>query len=315
MFHSNRICKLFSIRYPIIQAGMVWCSGWKLATAVSNSGGLGLLGAGSMSPDILKEHIIKAKNHTEKPFGVNLPLLGHEVEDKISIILEEKVKIVFSSAGDPTRWTSLLKKKKCMVVHVVSSIRNAGKAVDAGVDALVAEGFEAGGHNGREETTTMVLIPAIRLVTQLPLIAAGGMYSGRSLLAALVLGADAIQVGSRFAIAKESSAHEDFKRKVVEIKEGDTRLIMKKLIPVRLIKNNFFRRITDAEDNGAGRKQILELLGSGRERKGIFEGDLEEGELEIGQISGVLNKIESVSEIMENIIKEYKTGKKQLSKM
>ncbi len=312
MFPTNRICKLFSIQYPIIQAGMVWCSGWKLATAVSNSGGLGLIGAGSMSPDILREHVTKAKENTGQPFGVNIPLLGDNIEDKIKVLLEEKIKIIFSSAGNPSIWTSAFKEKGCVIVHVVSSITNAKKAIDAGVDALVAEGFEAGGHNGREETTSMVLIPTIRSVTALPLIAAGGMYSGRSLLAAMALGADAIQVGSRFAIARESSAHENYKRKVIEINEGDTRLIMKKLIPVRLIKNEFFSRIVNAEESGASRKEILEILGFGRSRKGIFEGDLEEGELEIGQISGMLKKKEPANKIINEIVEEYFKVKKQL---
>ncbi len=312
MFPTNRICKLFSIQYPIIQAGMVWCSGWKLATAVSNSGGLGLIGAGSMSPDILREHITKAKENAGKPFGVNIPLLGDNIEDKIKVLLEEKIKIIFSSAGNPSTWTLTFKEKGCVVVHVVSSIKNAKKAIDAGVDALVAEGFEAGGHNGREETTSMVLIPTIRSVTTLPLIAAGGMYSGRSLFAAMALGADAIQVGSRFAIARESSAHENYKRKVIEINEGDTRLIMKKLIPVRLIKNKFFSRIVNAEESGASRKEILEILGFGRSRKGIFEGDLEEGELEIGQISCMLKETESAKKIINEIVEEYFKVKKQL---
>ena len=312
MFSTNRICKLFSIQYPIVQAGMVWCSGWKLAAAVSNSGALGLIGAGSMRPGILQEHIAKARENTQNPFGVNLPMLGHEVEEKIEILLKEKIKIIFTSAGDPTKWTSAFRKEGCTVVHVISSTRTAMKAMDAGVDALVAEGFEAGGHNGREETTSMVLIPAIRSVTSLPLIAAGGMYSGRSLLAAMALGADAIQVGSRFAVARESSAHENFKRKVIEIKEGDTRLIMKKLMPVRMIKNPFFSRIAEAEDKGANRKELLEILGSGRSKKGIFEGDLEEGELEIGQVSALLNDTEPARNIVNDIVEEYAGIKKEL---
>ena len=312
MFSTNRICKLFSVQYPIVQAGMIWCSGWKLAAAVRNSGALGLIGAGSMSPDILQEHITKARENTKYSFGVNLPMLGHDIEEKIEVLLKEKIKIIFSSAGDPTKWTPVFKKEGCIVIHVISSTRTAMKAIDAGVDALVAEGFEAGGHNGKEETTSMVLIPAIRSITSLPLIAAGGMYSGRSLLAAMALGADAIQVGSRFAVAKESSAHENFKRKVIEIKEGDTRLIMKKLMPVRLIKNPFFSRIIDAEDKGASRKELLEILGSGRSKKGIFEGNLEEGELEIGQVSALLNDMEPAQKIVNDIVEEYTRIKKEL---
>ena len=291
---------------------MVWCSGWKLAAAVSNSGGLGLIGAGSMSPEILREHILKAKENTTKPFGVNVPLMGREMEEKIKVILSEKVKIVFSSAGNPTYWTPEFKKAGCTVVHVVSGTRTAFKAIDSAVDALVTEGFEAGGHNGREETTSFVLIPTIRAITNLPLIAAGGMYSGRSLLAAMALGADAIQVGSRFAVSAESSAHENFKRKVTEINDGDTRLIMKKLIPVRLVKNKFYDTINDAELMGSSREELLKILGTGRERKGIFEGDLEEGELEIGQISGLLTRVEPAGEIVKNIIEEFKSAKTQL---
>lgn len=314
MFKSNRICKLYGIEYPIIQAGMVWCSGWKLATAVSNSGGLGLIGAGSMMPDILHEHLTKAKVHTNKPFGVNIPLMSRGLDERMDVILKSNIKIVFTSAGDPTKWIPLLKSNNRVVAHVISSTKNAIKSINAGVDVLVAEGFEAGGHNGREETTSMILLPAIRSITKLPIIAAGGMYSGRSLLAALALGADAIQVGSRFAIAQESSAHDNFKRKIIEIKEGDTRLIMKKLIPVRLIKNDFFTIIENAEESGARRSEILNLLGTGREKRGIFEGDLNDGELEIGQVSALLNKIESVDEIIKDIIEDYKKAKEQLLK-
>lgn len=305
MFSANPVCKLLGIKYPIVQAGMIWCSGYKLAMAVSNAGGLGLIGAGSMKPDVLEEHIQKAQKNTRGPFGVNIPLLGHDVENKINVILRNKVSIIFTSAGNPFTWTQKLKEEKCTVVHVVSSAKFAGKAESAGVDAIVAEGFEAGGHNGREETTSFVLIPSVRKAVRLPLIAAGGMYGGKSLLAASILGADGIQVGSRFAIAKESSAHPEFKKKVIEINEGETRLVLKKLAPVRLIKNDFYKKITEAEDAGASRKELLELLGRGKSKLGIFEGNLDEGELEIGQISAELQKIQSAKEIVEEIVQEY----------
>jgi enoyl-[acyl-carrier protein] reductase II len=305
MFSNNPVCKLFGIKYPVIQAGMVWCSGWELASAVSNAGGLGLIGAGSMAPEILKEHIRKTKNNTQLHFGVNLPLLRNDIKELIEVIFEEQVKIVFTSAGNPKTWTSILKSSNIKVAHVISSARFAQKAEEAGVDALVAEGFEAGGHNGREETTSFVLIPSVREVTRLPLIAAGGMYSGRTLLASMALGADAIQVGSRFAIALESSAHENFKKKVVEINEGQTRLTLKKLTPVRMIMNEFYSKVNDAENSGGSVDELSKILGRGRSRKGIFEGDINEGELEIGQVSGVLTKIQPAGEIISEIIDEY----------
>ncbi len=314
MFRNNRICKLFNIEYPVIQAGMIWCSGWKLAAAVSNAGGLGLIGAGSMSPEILDEHLLKAAKNTNKPFGVNIPLMGPDIDKKINLVLKHGIHIVFTSAGHPQKWTSLLKKNGCAVTHVVSSTLYATKAVEAGVDAIVAEGFEAGGHNGREETTSFVLIPSVRCVTDIPLIAAGGMFGGESLVAAMALGADAIQIGSRFAACKESSAHENFKNKIFEINEGDTRLILKKLIPVRMIRNTFFNRITDAEESGASRSELLHILGEGRSRKGIFEGDLEEGELEIGQVASLINKNQSAAEIIEDIITTYKQAKNRIIK-
>ncbi|MBN1598332.1 MAG: nitronate monooxygenase [Bacteroidales bacterium] len=313
MFENNRICKLFGIQYPIVQAGMVWCSGWRLAAAVSNAGGLGLIGAGSMTPELLLTHIQKARENTDKPFGVNLPLLGPDVGQKIDIILKENVKIVFTSAGNPKTWTTVLKENRCIVTHVIAGSKYAIKAVEAGTDALVAEGFEAGGHNGREESTTFVLIPAVRKITDLPLIAAGGMYGGGSLLAAIALGADGIQAGSRFAVTEESSAHLEFKKKVIEINEGDTRLSLKKLIPVRMIRNNFYQHITKAEEQGSSRIELLKILGEGRSKLGIFEGDLEEGELEIGQVSALLDKIQPAGEIVKEIIKEYLERKKALS--
>lgn len=306
MFEKNRICRLFNIEYPIVQAGMVWCSGWKLAAAVSNAGGLGLIGAGSMTTEILREHIRKASSATQKPFGVNLPLLKREVEEYIHIILEEDVKIVFTSAGNPATWTPILKEHGCTVVHVVSSAKFAVKARDSGVDAIVAEGFEAGGHNGREETTSFVLIPAVRKMIDLPLLAAGGMYDGKSLLAAMALGAEGIQVGSRFALSEESSAHDAFKKKVTEINEGETRLVLKKLTPVRMIMNAFYTKVAEAENAGADRDALKSLLGYGRSRQGIFEGNLEDGELEIGQISALINRIEPAKNIIDDIIDDYK---------
>lgn len=313
MFFNNPVCSLLGIKYPVIQAGMIWCSGHKLAAAVSDAGGLGLIGAGSMEPEILEEHIIKAQTSTQAPFGVNIPLLGTDVEKKINVVLQNNVKIVFTSAGNPFTWTRTLKDKGICVVHVVSSSSFAVKAETAGVDAIVAEGFEAGGHNGRDETTSFVLIPAVRKVTRLPLIAAGGMFGGKSLLAALALGADGIQIGSRFAAAEESSAHVKFKNKVVEINEGETRLVLKKLTPVRLIRNAFYNKVSAAEDGGASRKELLELLGRGRSKKGIFEGELVEGELEIGQVSAAINKIQPAEQIVEEIITEYKKEIKKLS--
>jgi enoyl-[acyl-carrier protein] reductase II len=315
MFRDNRICKLFNIRYPLVQAGMVWCSGWRLASAVSNAGGLGLIGSGSMNAELLDEHIKKALAHTQNPVGVNIPLMGRDIGEKIDIIIRHKIKIVFTSAGNPQNWTPILKENGCIVTHVVSSSMQAQKAEVSGIDAIVAEGFEAGGHNGREETTSFVLIPVVRSNTKLPLIAAGGMYNGSSLMAAMLLGADGIQIGSRFAIADESSAHDLFKNKVTEINEGDTRLVLKRLLPVRLIRNKFFDRITAAEEAGASRKVLLDMLGDGRSRKGIFEGDLEEGELEIGQVSALLKKKQPAVEIINEIISEFGQIKSKISEL
>lgn len=302
----NRICELFQIKYPIIQAGMVWCSGWRLASAVSNSGGLGLIGSGSMNPQILREHIMKAKAATQKPFGVNVPLMKPDVEQIMKVIIEDEIKIVFTSAGSPKRWTSLLKDHGITVVHVVSSALFAQKSEAAGVDAIVAEGFEAGGHDGREETTTLTLIPSVRKATSLPLIAAGGIASGRAMLGTMILGADGVQIGSRFAVSDESSGHNSFKNKVASIGEGETFLTLKKITPVRMIKNKFFEQVNDAENRCASPEELIKLLGRGRSRRGMFEGDLDEGELEIGQVSSLIDNILPSSEIMKNIISEYK---------
>jgi enoyl-[acyl-carrier protein] reductase II len=302
---QNKICQLFAIQYPIIQAGMVWCSGWKLASAVSNAGGLGILGAGSMTPELLEEHIRKCKAATDKPFGVNLPLLYINIDKQIEIIIREKIKIVFTSAGNPKTWTSFLKEKGITVVHVVSSVKFALKAEEAGVDAIVAEGFEAGGHNGREETTTFCLLPMVREAIKIPLIAAGGIGSGRTMLAAKILGADAVQIGSRFAASTESSAHENFKRKITDTNEGGTVLTLKQLTPVRLIKNKFYDDIRNAEEKGASVEELKSLLGKGRSRKGIFEGELNEGELEIGQIAATIKEIKPAGEILKEIWEDY----------
>lgn len=309
----NRICELFSIRYPIIQGGMVWCSGWRLASAVSEAGGLGLIGAGSMHPETLREHIVKTRNATSRPFGVNVPLLYPEMEIIMQIIAEEKVPIVFTSAGSPAKWTNWLKERGIIVAHVVSGSVFALKCEQAGVDAIVAEGFEAGGHNGRDETTTMTLIPAVRKATSLPLIAAGGIGSGGAMAAALALGAEGVQIGSLFAASEESSAHPRFKQLITTLKEGDTKLSIKKLAPVRLIKNKFFELVDNAEQNGASKEELLSLLGKGRAKRGIFEGDLEEGELEIGQVSSTIDSIEPVSRIFEKLINEYNTTIGKLS--
>lgn len=311
---TNRITSLFGIEIPLVQGGMVWCSGWKLASAVSNAGGLGLIGAGSMHPETFKEHIQKAKAATSKPFGVNVPLLYPEMDKIMNIIIEEEVKIVFTSAGSPKKWTPFLKEHGITVVHVVSSAFFAKKCEDAGVDAIVAEGFEAGGHNGREETTTMALIPSVRKATTLPVIAAGGIGSGQSMLAAMVLGADGVQMGTRFAVSKESSAHIDFKKSVIELGEGGTKLALKKLAPTRLVKNQFFEQVNDAECRGASQEEMRELLGKGRAKKGMFEGNLEEGELEIGQVSALISKIQSVEEIVSEIKSEYKEALTGLAK-
>lgn len=297
----NPICKLFNIKYPIIQAGMVWCSGWRLASAVSNAGGLGIIGAGSMYPDVLRTHIQKCRLATDKPFGVNIPLLYPNIQEIIDVVIEEKVKIVFSSAGNPATWTSFLKEKGITVVHVIANTKFAIKAQKAGVDAIVAEGFEAGGHNGREETTTMCLIPMIKQAVKIPVIAAGGIGSGKAMLAAFALGADAVQIGSAFAVAEESSAHPTFKDKIIAATEGDTKLAMKKLVPVRLLKNEFADAVSIAEAEGADRSRLMELLGRARAKAGMFEGDMENGELEIGQVSAMLSEIKPAKEILEEI--------------
>ena len=302
---DNKITKLLKIQYPIIQGGMVWCCGWQLASAVSNNGGLGLIGAGSMTPDLLREHIRKCKAATQMPFGVNVPLLYYETEAIMKVVIEEGVKVVFSSAGNPRTWTKLLKEHGITVVHVVSSSKFAQKAEEAGVDAVVAEGFEAGGHNGREETTTMALIPLVRKAVGLPVIAAGGIASGAGILAVMSLGADGVQIGTRFALSEESSAHAAFKQLCTTLKEGDTLLSLKKLSPTRLVKNDFFNLVQEAEDRGANSDELLELLGRGRSRIGIFEGDLQNGELEIGQIASLIQTVEPVKTIMKSLIAEY----------
>lgn len=302
----NRICDLFGIKYPIIQGGMVWCSGWRLASAVSNAGGLGLLGAGSMHPDMLREHIRKCKAATDKPFGVNVPLMYPEIENLMNILVEEEVKIVFTSAGSPKKWTPFLKEHDMTVVHVVSSSLFAVKCEEAGVDAVVAEGFEAGGHNGREETTTLCLIPAVRRATSLPLIAAGGIGTGDAMLATFALGAEGVQIGTRFALTEESSAHENFKQLCLSLNEGDTKLLLKKLAPTRLAKGNFKTVVEEAEAQGASVEDMRALLGKGRAKKGIFEGNLEEGELEIGQVAALFRKEQTVSEVMEELIADYR---------
>ncbi len=304
----NRITELFGIRYPIISGGMVWCSGWRLASAVSNNGGLGLLGAGSMHPETLEEHIRKMHQATDKPWGINVPLLYPEMDRIIEIILREKVKIVFTSAGSPKKWTPLLQKNGIKVVHVVSSTAFARKCEEARCDAVVAEGFEAGGHNGREETTTLTLIPQVRRAISLPLIAAGGIASGRGMLAAMALGAEGVQVGTRFALSEESSAHERFKQKCITLDEGDTMLSLKKLSPTRLIKNEFYRQVEQAENAGASAEEIAQLLGRGRAKRGIFEGELDEGELEIGQAASMIRTVEPVGQIIAQMIAEYNTA-------
>lgn len=307
---TTKITELFKIQYPIIQGGMIWNSGWKLASAVSNAGGLGLIGAGSMYPDVLQEHIQKCKKATDKPFGVNVPMLYPNIEEIIKIIVEEGVKIVFTSAGNPKTWTSFLKDKGIIVVHVVSSVKFALKSQDAGVDAVVAEGFEAGGHNGREETTTFTLIPMVREQLTIPLIAAGGIATGRGMLAAMVLGADGVQIGSRFAASEESSAHQAFKEVIVNTNEGDTMLTLKELAPVRLIKNPFYHQLQELYQQCPTAEQLKALLGRGRAKKGMFEGDLVEGELEIGQIAGIIHEIKPVKDIIQEIMNEYHLVKK-----
>lgn len=308
----NRICELFGIRYPIISGGMVWCSGWRLAAAVSNAGGLGLLGAGSMHPEVLREHIRKCKAATDKPFGVNVPLLYPEMDTIVQIIIEEKVPVVFTSAGNPKTWTAKLKENGIKVAHVVSSSKFARKCEEAGVDAVVAEGFEAGGHNGREETTTMCLIPAVRRATTLPLIAAGGIGTGESIAAAMSLGAEGVQIGTRFALSAESSAHENFKSLCLNLEEGDTRLLLKQLAPTRLVKGAFLNAVQEAELRGASVDELKALLGKGRAKKGIFEGNLEEGELEIGQIASMFRKEEPVADIMNDLVEGYRRAASRL---
>lgn len=302
---QNRITQLFDIQYPIIQGGMIWCSGWRLASAVSNAGGLGLIGSGSMYPEVLLEHIQKCKAATNKPFGVNVPLLYPDIEKLMEIIVEEGVKIVFTSAGNPKTWTEHLKSKGITVVHVVSNTKFAKKCEEAGVDAIVAEGFEAGGHNGREETTTMCLIPMVREAVSIPLIAAGGIGSGKTMLAAMALGADGVQIGSRFAASEESSAHENFKKAIVDAGDGGTQLTLKELTPVRLIKNKFFTDIQEAYNRKATADELRELLGRARAKRGMFEGDLDEGELEIGQISGYIHDVKPAADIVKEIVEEF----------
>ena len=312
---TNQITKLFNIKYPIIQAGMIWNSGWRLASAASNSGILGLIGAGSMYPDVLREHIQKCKAATDKPFGVNVPMLYPNIEEIMDIIVEEGVKTVFTSAGNPKTWTSWLQERGITVVHVVSSVKFALKAEAAGVDAVVAEGFEAGGHNGRDETTTLTLIPMVKEQLNIPLIAAGGIATGRAMLAAMVLGADAVQVGSRFVASEESSAHEAFKKVVVAAKEGDTQLTLKELAPVRLIKNKFYNEVKELYKTGPSVEELKELLGRARAKRGMFEGDLEDGELEIGQISGLIHDIKPVIQIVQDIVEEFEEAKQEASQL
>jgi enoyl-[acyl-carrier protein] reductase II len=310
----NKITQLFNIKYPIIQGGMIWNSGYKLASAVSNAGGLGLIGAGSMYPEVLREHIHKCKKATDKPFGVNVPMLYPNIEEIMTIIVDEGVKIVFTSAGNPKTWTSFLKEKGIIVVHVVSSSVFALKAQEAGVDAVVAEGFEAGGHNGREETTTFTLIPMVKEKIKIPLIAAGGIANGRGMLAAMVLGADGVQVGSRFAASVESSAHENFKNKILETNEGETQVTLKELAPVRLIKNKFYQDIQDLYAKCPTKDELATLLGRARAKHGMFEGDLDEGELEIGQIAGLIHKIVPAAEIIEEMTADYNLARKEVVK-
>ena len=312
---ENRVAKLFGIKYSIIQAGMIWCSGWELASAVSNAGGLGIIGAGSMYPDILREEIKKCKAATDKPFGVNIPLLYPDLDKHIQIIIEEKVPVVFTSAGNPKLWTKHLQAQGIKVVHVVSSSKFAAKVEEAGCDAVVCEGFEAGGHNGREETTTFVLIPQVRKATKLPLIAAGGIATGKGMLAAMVLGAEGVQIGSRFVASHESSAHINFKQAVVSAKEGDTLLSMKKLVPVRLLKNEFQQAVQEAEDRGASVNELVELLGRARAKKGMYEGDMKEGELEIGQVAAAMDNIMPAGDIVNEIWTEFLAAKAAVSEL
>lgn len=302
----------FGIQYPVIQGGMVWCSGWRLASAVSNAGGLGLIGAGSMHPEVLREHIRKCQSTTDKPFGVNVPLMYPEIDALMNILVEEGVKIVFTSAGNPKTWTGFLKGHGIKVAHVVSSSKFAVKCEQAGVDAIVAEGFEAGGHNGREETTTLCLIPAVRHATTLPLIAAGGIGTGNAMLATFALGAEGVQIGTRFALTEESSAHENFKQLCLNLNEGDTKLLLKKLSPTRLVKGEFTTAVEEAEARGASAEEMKELLGKGRSKKGIFEGNLQEGELEIGQVASLFREMQTVSEVMKEIMEDFRKGMEKI---
>ena len=310
---ANRITTLFNIKYPIIQAGMIWCSGWKLAAAVSNAGGLGIIGAGSMYPDVLRTHIQKCKKATANPFAVNVPLLYPNVEEIMNILVEEGIQIVFTSAGNPAGWTSFLKSHQITVVHVIANTKFALKAQESGVDAIVAEGFEAGGHNGREETTTLCLIPMIKAAVKIPVIAAGGIGSGKAMLAAFALGADAVQIGSAFAVAEESSAHPNFKTKIIDAVEGDTKLRLKKLVPVRLLKNEFAEAVAQAEAEGANTNQLAELLGRARAKLGMFEGNMEQGELEIGQVSAMLDEIKPAAMILNEIWADFLKERMQLA--
>jgi enoyl-[acyl-carrier protein] reductase II len=312
MNSNNRINELFSLRYPIIQAGMVWCSGWELASAVSNAGCLGLIGSGSMNPDILRMHIHKTRSNTDRPFGVNIPLMYSHVEDIIKVVIDEKVPIVFTSAGNPATWTGILKKNNIKVAHVVSNVRFALKCEEAGVDAIVAEGVEAGGHNGREETTTFVLLQLLKKYTKLPIIAAGGIGTGRSILAAFALGAEGVQIGTRFAASLESSAHTNFKQEILATADGGTRIALRQINPVRLIKNEFYQKIEVAESDCAGKNEIEALIGKGRSRLGMFEGNTTEGELEIGQIAALIDEIKPVGEIITNLVDEYNVVLKEL---
>lgn len=309
---KNRICELFNIQYPLIQAGMIWTSGWRLASTVSNAGGLGIIGAGSMYPEVLQEHIQKCQQATQKPFGVNVPMLYPDIDKLMEILVSSGVKIVFTSAGNPKTWTGYLKEKGITVVHVVSSVKFALKAQAAGVDAIVAEGFEAGGHNGRDETTTMVLIPAVREKIDVPLIAAGGIATGQAMLAAMVLGADGVQIGSRFVASKEASSHQHFKDRILEAGEGDTQLTLKELAPVRLIKNKFYDDVQNAYTQGATKEELVQLLGRARAKKGMFEGDMEEGELEIGQVAALIDQIMPAKSIVDEIIKDFEKAKEAL---
>ena len=310
---ETKITQLFGIKYPVIQAGMIWCSGWKLASAVSNAGGLGLIGAGSMYPDVFEHHIKKMKTATGKPWGVNLPLLYPQMDEIVKIVLNEKVKIVFTSAGNPKKWTGLFKENGITVVHVIANTKFAVKSQEAGVDAIVAEGFEAGGHNGAEETTTMALIPLIRKTVNIPLIAAGGIATGRQMLAAFALGADGVQVGSRFAASEESSAHPVFKQKIIEAKDGDTKLTLKQLVPVRLIRNKFLNEVDEMENLGASLEELKSHLGHGRAKLGMFEGNADDGELEIGQVSALINEIKPAAHILEEMMEEFEVGRKELA--